>query len=122
MESRLPISEYPKAWKEYNRRWFAAWISFIALIPYAIFDVIAMKWMLKHVSWIKDLAGPKALFWILIIPGAVVFMILLHKFLAWHCPRCGFDFFSTKSRFLGRPNSCFTCGLRRNAVSADEIE
>jgi hypothetical protein len=105
MKSRLPISEYPKAWKEYNRRWYAAWIGLLALILYIIVAMIC----LIHDHWV--------LMCVLIAPAVLVFLILYSWFDGWPCPRCGVAFTSLRSKLPVRSEICFFCGLRRNAVS-----
>ena len=97
MRSRLPVSEYPRQWAEYNRRWYAAWTIPLALVLITLFA-------LDH----------RAMAWGLII-ACLAYALLYTRFIRWPCPRCGYGFTKPNAYSMYRANCCKICGLRRNA-------
>jgi hypothetical protein len=95
------ISDYSRAWAEYNRRWAMAWS-----IP-LIFLVCAFL--------IEMFISAEILGWTL---GAtfLVYCVLYLRFLRWPCPRCGKQFTMADMRRIERSDKCLQCGLPRNEI------
>jgi hypothetical protein len=111
LKSRLPVSEYPRAWAEYNRRWYAMWLGFLALVAYAIIIMFLVTTYFSNAS-----RSEKRNLGLLLIPGIVVCMIPYFRFDSWPCPRCGLSFSDIKRTMPVRPERCHFCGLQRNSV------
>lgn len=126
MESRLPVSQYPKAWKDYNRRWYAVWLGLLVSILYFIGAMNYMHRAKKgeavliisdHVK-VPPVSMSKTMSKVIAIGPAIVFLMApCIWFFSWTCPRCGFDFTDWAKKFPVRSNECSFCKLRRNAVS-----
>jgi hypothetical protein len=115
MDSRLPASEYPKAWKEYNRRWYAVWLGLV--ISVAWFIVMSHPQKRAFIPFGSDLAKNLHTKVIAIGPAVVILMAPYIWFFSWACPRCGFDFTDRRKKIPLRSDECCFCKLRRNAVS-----
>jgi hypothetical protein len=108
LKSRLPVSEYPQAWAEYNQRWYAAWIS----LPLMFLSLLMAKAKLIGI-------GPAAL---AAIALAAAQLVLWLRFIQWPCPRCGNTFKSDATlhgKPIVRPDKCAYCGLLRNMVPGE---
>jgi hypothetical protein len=126
MKSRLPVSNYPKAWKQYNRRWYAVWIGLLAGLLYLLvaIDYASRARKKEFIPILTNLAqsprgsiNQQVLMLVVILPAVAIVMIPYIRFDSWHCPRCGFSFKLLGSKMPTRADSCGFCGLRRNAVS-----
>jgi hypothetical protein len=109
----LPVSEYPRAWAEYNRRWVFMWLGFLALAAYFVWVMIVVKSHFPNLS-----KSERKLLWgVLFVPGLIVCMIPYFRFDAWPCPRCGISFSDWRNKWPLRPERCHACGLRRGALT-----
>jgi hypothetical protein len=101
LKSQLQLSEYPRAWADYNRRWYAAWMIPLALLACYLASAFA--------------AAGRPLTWILIAAFAV-YVVLYLRFVRWPCPRCGKHFTMPDGRSMFRAKKCTYCGLQRNTI------
>jgi hypothetical protein len=122
-ERRLPVSEYPEAWKEYNRRWHALLLGILASFIYLFFVINYMSLTRKGVfvpilSGLMNTASRKTIFALIAeIPILAIIMIFYVRFDSWPCPRCGISFKGLEDKMPVRADACSFCGLRRNAIS-----
>jgi hypothetical protein len=125
-ERRLPVSQYPKAWKEYSRRWYALLLGILASFIYffVVINYLSLARKGVFVPIISELmqntspAISKPICnLIAIVPVLAIIMILYIRFDSWPCPRCGISFNGLGDKMPIRADVCSFCGLRRNAIS-----
>ena len=98
LKSQLQTNDYRRAWVEYNRRWYAAWVIPLALVLVALltFNSRALGWML--------------------MAAVLAYGFLYVRFVRWPCPRCGEGFTMPTVRGVFRAEKCTYCRLERNAI------
>lgn len=100
VKSRLDIAEYPRAWAEYNRRWYASWG-----VPLILVGCYISSWAF----------GGERIQTLLILAAGATYIALYLRFMRWPCPRCGEQFTMGHWRRIERSDRCINCGLPRNA-------
>lgn len=111
LTSRLPLSQYPRAWAQYNRRWLLMWLGFLALIAYCI---MILMFMHSHFPDFNK-SERRTVFGFLMLPGIIACMLPYFWFNSWLCPRCGLSY-SGDSKLPIRAERCQFCRLRRGSV------
>ena len=98
MKSRIDIAEYPRAWAEYNGRWYASWMIPLVLVACAV--------ACHFQGW-------------LMIAALVAYTFFYLRFVYWPCPRCGKQFTKADWRRIERSKRCLNCGLARGSIPTE---